>query len=533
MKNTTKKLLKTISLSLFIPSIITLSSCNKVKDEYTKDGKLILNLRNLYFNAWQGGDAYTEELQDRFNVSFNVSSYSWSEWDEQVTSAANANNLPDVFHFDVDSYNFAQFYNSWAEGAITKPLPDDLSKWPNIENLLSKVSNLESLKYDGKLYGLPILKDLNSSDVDFSPFTYVYRRDWAKKLGVYQENDIYTWEQFNELLNAFSNIDETGKIFALGDVEWGFPSVTNFYKNVPHCFDIDQSGKVVSSYATENYLTGLDFAKSLSNKNTQGKKIYGYSQYSANDGDVNKEYVGNRCGVLYENLSYSNYKTLRDNLIKSNVYTKDFDIDDASALLKVKGPDGKYALEGTENWFSMTFFNYDISDSKMEKILDILDWLLSKEGTTFATYGIEGYDYNVVDGEIVLSEVGWAKDEKGEYVEKENGAKYLRYLTTLSYDTLQNDPLTDKHALDIIKSWEQEMKEAKNNDLLRVLKEDSSIKWLSTPSKDQYAGSLLTNATDDVVKYCYNNISKDKFISNVTTGNWTKVLEEINQSLGK
>ena len=65
MKNTTKKLLKTISLSLFIPSILTLSSCNKVKDEYTKDGKLILNLRNLYF----------KETQNTFAQRIGVSKY--------------------------------------------------------------------------------------------------------------------------------------------------------------------------------------------------------------------------------------------------------------------------------------------------------------------------------------------------------------------------------------------------------------------------------------------------------------------------
>ncbi len=516
---------------LSVLSISTLVGCGEKKggDEYTKDGKLILNLRNLYFNDWTGGDAYTEIIQDKFNVSIKPSAYSWASWEEQVTSAVNGNNIGDVFHFDIDNYNFGQYYNYWAEGNVTKALPDDMSKWPNIQSLLDDISNLDALKIDGKLYGIPVAKDITSPDINYSPFTYVYRRDWAKKLGVYQEDDVYTWDQFTALLDAFDKQDPTGKIFALGDEKWGFPSITNFYKDVPHCFALGSDGKYTNNFATDNYIQGLEKAKSYV-KNT----YYGYSQYSAKDGDVNKEYVGNRCGVLYENLSYSNYKTIRDNLRKSNIYTENFNLDDASAILKVKGPDGKFALEGTDNWFSMTMFNWDISDEKLEKILDIIDYLLSPEGTMLATYGIEGYDYTIEGGKVVLSETGWPKDNKGEYVLKTNGAKYLRYMATLNYDIQENDPLTDKNALKVLQDWDDEMSEAKDNNQLRVLMENSEVMWLSTPSKDQYSGSLLTNANADVLKYCYDGITNiEDYKRSVNSGNWTKVLNEINTKLGK
>ena len=38
-------------------------------------------------------------------------------------------------------------------------------------------------------------------------------------------------------------------------------------------------------------------------------------------------------------------------------------------------------------------FNYDISDNKMNKILDIIDYLLGEEGTRLAIYGKEGTKY--------------------------------------------------------------------------------------------------------------------------------------------
>ena len=255
---------------------------------------------------------------------------------------------------------------------------------------------------------------------------------------------------------------------------------------------------------------------------------------NANNTKAYDTYKAGRIGVYYENLSLTNYSTLRKDYKNIHPLISEDELNDATAIMKVKGPDGKFHLEGSENWFSMTFFNYDISDAKMEKILDIMDWLISEEGTTYATYGIEGYDYTIDDtGKVVIDESAWLRDEKGKLLEKENGAKYLRYMVTLGYDTLENDPLTDLHALEILDNWEDEMKAAKAANQLRVLKEDGQVKWMSTPAKDQHAGALLTNANDDIVKYCYNEINKDKFISNVTTGNWATVLAEINAKLGK
>lgn len=491
-----------------------------------------ITIRNLYFNDWSGGDTYTNEIEEKFDVHITPSSYSWADWDQQVYGPAQANNLTDVFHFDLDSYNFANSYEYWAKGHVIKALPDDMSKWQNLNKAISAVSNLGALKLNGKLYCLPIIKNTTRAAQVYSPFTYVYRRDWAKELNVYQENDIYTWDQFKALLDAFlKNKCQSGDITALADVEWGYPSVLNFYKNAPHCFDIDKtSGKVVSNFSTTDFLNGLETAKSW----TSGtKKYYGYDQYAAKDGDVAKQYYAGRVGVFYENLSLANYTTLRKSVdSRTEINTKE-KLDDATAIMKVQGPDGKYSLEGTENWFSATFFNYDISDAKMNKVLDILDYLLSDDGTKLALYGKEGYDYNMVDGQVQLSENGWEKDQNGNYIDKFNGAKYLRYMATLGYDTADDDPLTDKDSLKIINDWSAFMDEQNAKGNLRVLEEDGSVKWLSTPTKSTKAGGLLENANASVTQYCYNKITKDKYLTNLNTSDWQKVLSEINEKLGK
>ena len=513
--------------------VLTVTGCNnrgEKKDEYDKNGRLKISFRNLYFDDYTGGDSYLEEVQKEFGIACSLESYDWANWATQVNGQINSGNLPDVFHANIDSYNFAAFYKFWAEEEMIKPLPEDLSKWPHIQEMINNTTNVDSLKLDGKLYGIPIAKNTSDYSTSFSPFTYIYRRDWAKKYGVYQENDEYTWEQFEHLLDVFADEFKNTSKFALGDVEWGFPSITNFYKQVPHCFAQDANGKYVNNYTTDAYLEGLQKSKNFKLANW-----YGYSQNTARDGDLNTKYYGNQCGVLYENLSYSNFVTLKKQLKNSNASVEGFNIDDATAIMKIKNTENQYCLEGTDNWFSMTFFDNRISENKLNKILDLYDWLLSDEGTTFSIYGFEGYDYEVVDGKVKLIEEFWPKNSDGTYARKDNGAKYLRYMVSLGYDTLSYDPLTDKDAVEYLDNWEQQMKTALDNGELRILKENAEVMWLTTPKKAQFSGMLRTKALENVMKFIYSSggITTIDDFKNTFDKTWDDVLNEINTTLGK
>ena len=540
MKNT-KLLFASSMVALLSIGCLTACGNDNGKNKYDKDGRLILNLKNVYFDTWEGEDIYTEMLNEKFNVKIKASNYDYNSWDEMVNTAINGDNLTDAIHFNLKAYNFGSTYEKWVDDLMIKALPDDMSKWPNLKSMLNNISNIDALKINGKLYGIPIANDISNPSKDFSNFTYVYRRDWAKQIDeanknkagyepIYKEGDVYTWTEFNRLVNAFATniktLAETEKASAMVDESWGFPSVTNFYKDVPHCYTKDENGKAINAFTCDKYINGLETAKSF-----VSNKYYSQDQYNYKDGTANKQYVSGFAGILYDNFSLANYITLRKTFKKNNKYK---DLDDGTALLKVKGPDGKFALEGTENWFSMTMFNADISNKKQEKILDILDYLLSEEGTRLAIYGKEGYDYTIVDGQVVLSEMGWETDSMtGQYANKTNGAKYLRYMATLGNDTKSYDPFTELDAYNLLNAWQEEMKAAKNAGNLRVVKEPADISWMSTPEKNDKTEGLLNDANTAVLKYCFNKISLDDYKKSFESNNWKKVLQEINAKLGK
>lgn len=538
-----KKKLITCALILFSTAAMV-TACGKKtnEDSYDKDGRLILNLRNLYFSSWDGSDVYTDIIEDKFGVTIKPSSYDYNSWDEQVESTVNANNLPDVFHFDLESFNFGNTYKNWAKGRILKALPDDLSKWPKIKSLIDNASNIDSLKLDGKLYGLPLAYNQDEPDKDYSTFTYVYRRDWAKQIdknhegqtgwvNIYQENDVYTWDQFMRLLETFGDeisLIKSGDAAAIADVSWGFPSLTNFYKDSPHCYTY-RNNKVVNAFTTDEYIQGMQVTQQLINKNLYFDQISNSGKTLSYDA-----YKTGKVGVYYENLSLSNYTELRRNYKSNHPGISNDDLDDATAIIKIKGPDGKFHLEGSENWFSMTMFNYDISDNKMNKILDILNYLLDEEGTRLAIYGIEGYDYELNDGEVELIESNWIK-VNDEYAPRTNGAKYLREMITLNNDTSSYDPYTDQKSYALLNNWKNEMNQAKRNNELVVFTEPAEIKWLSTRLKDQNTSSMITKGNENAMNYCYpeGNLKTVDAYKAAFPVSWDQTIEEINKALGK
>ena len=523
-----KVLVILLTLALLGGCIASFAGCGSGRDEG------VITIRNLYFEDWSAeqGDSVTRFIEDKFGVTLSTSTYSFEQWTAQVTSDVyNSKELPDVFQANVTSYNLDTTYIYWAEGLNIKPLPDDMSRWPYLKKMLDSTRDVEYLKYNGKYYGIPVARNIDrSSESSFAPFTYMYRRDVAKELGVYKDGDVYTWDEFNTLLGAFKVYFASKTGYALGDAEWGYPSVLNFYKTAPHCF-AKENNQIVNNYNTSDYLEGLGYAKGLVSNSIYYK---GQLQAAGKENLVKKEYTSKRLGIFYENLSMQNYIQIRDELTKNGV--KENELDDYTAIMRVQGPDGNYALEGQEDWFSMTFINYDISDAKMEKILDIMDWLLSEEGTMTALYGIEGVDYEMDGDKVNLpSSDLWEKNNKGEYISSPNGARYLRYMVTLGHDIIDRDPLvlqskSKKAAYDILNAWEKEMDQALNNHKLTVLFEDPKVKWMQTDNKLNKAGKLLDAANTMVLNYTFGKKTIAEYTAEMTSSDWTTVLAEINQN---
>ena len=336
-----------VTLTLLV-SLSALAGCggSSGEDKYDKNGNLILELGNVYFSgdgektvSWEGSDTYTEMLNEKFGVKIKPTGYSYGTWDADVSRKVSGNNLTDVIHFNLKAYNFGTTYEQWIRKEAIKALPTNLSKWPYLEKMLKNISNIDALKVNGKLYGIPIANDISNPDKDFSNFTYVYRRDWVKEIDakkandptyvpLLKDNDIYTWDEFQRLLAAFKvyvNESKNTEDVVMVDQPWGFPSVTNFYKDSPHCFTKDENGKAINNFTSPKYIEGLKASKTFVEERYYPQDHY---LYSIENDKAYAKYKSGLAGVLYDNFSLSNYGKLRTSIKKLS----GVDVDDATAL---------------------------------------------------------------------------------------------------------------------------------------------------------------------------------------------------------
>ena len=68
-------------------------------------------------------------------------------------------------------------------------------------------------------------------------------------------------------------------------------------------------------------------------------------------------------------------------------------------------------LVGTEDYWTVAHFSHNVDDAKMNRILDMWDWLASEEGRIFRVAGLEGKDYEV--NEDGTYKILWETNEDG------------------------------------------------------------------------------------------------------------------------
>lgn len=516
---------KFLCMTVLLLLAIVLIGCQ----ENTSGDTVELNIANLYFVELD--DEYTEWIEEKFGVTFKTRNYSWADWDQQVTSAVNSDNLPDVFHWNLQPSTYPTMAR-WAQGMMLKEIPS-LDNYPNVKRLVESVNGLDKMKIDGKLYALPLVKNPTNLDVEYSEFTYIYRKDWAKRLAtenpskyghLYKEDDVYTYSEFKELLYAFKENDMAGnnKTIPLADVEWSFPSVLNYYKKAPFNYVLnDTSDSFIWNHTTPEMTSGVNDAKKLAEDG-----IYWADQYSAKEGSALTKFKSGVVGAYFENITLSNYSTIRKEFKANN---PNIDVNEGTALMHLKKDDGKFVYEGAYNWWSVTMFSSDMSDEAMHKLLEILDWLYSEEGTMFATYGFKDRDYTVDENGKVT--VLWEKKSNGEYANKKIGARYLRYIMSLNNDILFDDPTLDKKTKEAYVDWKNHVDENIENNNVYIMPLYEDMNWLSATNKNMYA-SLDKEAQAAMISFIFGKGGWTEF-NQTAQSKYSEVLKEINAALNK
>lgn len=421
---------------------------------------------------------------DKFNFTVDWVPLQYSERFDKLRIWIATDDLPDVVWIGLNDVIYSE-YITWMNSGMFAEIPS-LDNYPNIKAMYDQEAMLgdELCTFDGKLMSLPAMRD--SASYDFMINMGIgYRADWAEKLGMRNEGDVYTWEEFMDLLQAFIEQDPggngAGNTYGLCTRMGYFPDILGIWQTnpTPWTFEepgyIEMDGQYVWYPSTDSYMEGLKIVKDLYDRGI----IWPDNVIDSSETLYRELYVAGQMGAMAQNLSLGFVSQVRDDMIKVD---PSLERDKVYVIAKISNPgtEDEFYQHAVASYWSCCAFSLNATDAQKDRFLATQDWNLSPEGLNLGLYGLEGTDFTVNDdGSINLL---WDKDETGTYIDPYT---FREYYTRLSvYDNAANFTNVSKNPQDVedVRSamdWSVE----NIGDDVKVL--DYVQTYTTTPNKDK------------------------------------------------
>lgn len=454
-------------------------------------------------------DALWQFYTDKFNFDVEWIPLQYSERFDKLRIWIATDDLPDVVWIGLNDVIYTE-YITWMKTGLFAEIPD-LTDYPNIKAMYDQETMLgdDLCTFNGKLMSLPAMRDSASYDFMIN-MGFGYRADWAEKLGMRKENDIYTWDEFMDLMQAFIEQDPggngAGNTYGLATRMDYFPDILGIWQTnpTPWTFEepgyVEMDGKYVWYPSTDAYIEGLKIVKDLYDRGI----IWPDNVIDSSETLYRELYYAGQMGAMGQNNSLSWVSTVRDEVLKVD---PTLDREKVYVIAKVgkPGQDGSFYQHAVASYWSCVAFSLRATDAQKARFLATQDWNLTQEGKNLALYGLEGKDFTVdANGNIQLN---WAKNDSDTYVDPYKFREYYNRLTV--NDNAANFTNVAKNQTDV-EHVKAAMDWSKTNiaDQVKVL--DYVQTYTTTPNKDKLgtftaqtkakAIDLIANSTYDAIE---------------------------------
>lgn len=359
-----------------------------------------------------GNHARNEFVKEKFNLTYEYIPVSWGDWNEKIRTWVSTDDAPDLINWDLKAASSTEYFDWAKQGAFAPITEEKVAPYEKLYSFYQTSESVAAYKVDGELYCWPANRN-NPPEID-NVYTsyYVIRKDWAEAVGLYQEDDEYTWEEWKELLRAIIAQDPGGNGASNAGIvlpTWGFPNGAVTFLNAPAaegnetCSYIKVDGQYVWPAATEEYKAAV---------------VETYNMYQ--EGLIyrdNISFTGTESDDMFKaGLAFAAYNVAGSMNSWTTDMIRDGIIDERGdvAPAVVYGMDGKWYMTQTEDYWTVTAFNHNITDVEMDRALMFWNYLNTTEGIRLRWLGIEGVDYEVTGPNPEDVEILWEYDEETE-----------------------------------------------------------------------------------------------------------------------
>ena len=343
--------------------------------------------------SFPGGDPdeIAVMVSDMFDINLTSINVGWGDADEKYNTWAASGQLPDII--GAIAHVGQGRYFQWINDGVVRALPDDLSAYPVINQIMQQDEVL-AFQVDGNNYFLPRQTYEDSSWWAMDRGLLV-RKDWMENLGI---SDPVTEQDYIDLTVAFATQDpnNSGSNDTVGLVPSGVWILTS--QGLPGFgytdgrWVLEDDGYIRPAITSERTLRLMEFVKEM-------YQAGGLDPDFATLDNALEKFAAGQAGILARQVSSKHLKAVLDMWV---TLQPDVDFFESVSILRGPSLDGEYTRFTEMAYWSESYFNVNVEDDKMGRILELYDWLYSDEGMRTMMWGIEGTDWEMDDGEINL-----------------------------------------------------------------------------------------------------------------------------------
>lgn len=377
---------------------------------------------NLPANVSFMDDPIYKKFDELFNFEYDLISITWETWAERDRVWINAGDMPDMLFWD---FNLKD-YNAYKDQGLIKALPADYKeKYPHLAAAMEKTGvagYLQENDPDNLLYMIPNIIYLEppteTTDLILSPNVIYYRKDWAEKVGI-PVGDTMTIDQLVELGKAFAEKDPegngAGKTIGFTSTPGGVNAIVQAYNSFYNTFHKGADGKYVWGGFEDSTLEGVKRLREVF-----GTGVVDPEYFTFKAKEHYEKFDTGIAGMFIDGASAAN---VNERMVSFAANNPDKNPSDCIGLATLVGPDGKFhGQQNILNYWAALLFSPNLDDAKFDRILSILNYIATPEGQRLINAGVEGVDYKIENGEMIITR---EKDANGAFVYI--GDKYPSY----------------------------------------------------------------------------------------------------------
>lgn len=261
-------------VTVLLLSLVGFAFAAGEQEQQSNDGEVTLELWTYFTSDWVNGAAFFDAI-DRFNeeydnITVEIQSIPFDQLKNQVIVASSGGQLPDVLQ--MDSTDHASF----SALGILEDITDRAESELNLDGVYE--GPLDSARYDGSLYGLPI---------DANAIALIYNEDMLSEAGYDRPPE--TWDELREYAATISE--------EFGPGVYGFenPAVRSEVGTFQFMPFIWMAGGDYDNLDSEGTIAALQLYKDLVDSGAMSPEVFNWNQ-----ADVYNQFETQRVAMYVE-----------------------------------------------------------------------------------------------------------------------------------------------------------------------------------------------------------------------------------------